>query len=144
MQLALVNKLGSSQDGELRAHTANSPQARAHTDERVKIYDIKMTDSIRFAPSESVLSGERKCECAEQDDFDFLKMLLSRSRKEPKVLPGCCSLTTQPAWGCSACPGLLPGFTWDYTRLKSSRCFPCDRVRPPISKGAQLTMSKTK
>lgn len=38
---------------------------------RVKIYDIKMTDSIRFAPSESVLSGEGKCECAEQDDFDF-------------------------------------------------------------------------
>lgn len=71
MQLARVDKWGSSQDGELRAHTENSPRACAHTDERVKIYDIKTTDSIRFAPSESVLSGERKCECAEQDDFGF-------------------------------------------------------------------------
>lgn len=28
--------------------------------------------------------------------------------------------------GCSACPGLLLGFTWDCTRLKNTQCFLCD------------------
>ena len=36
-----------------------------------KIYDIKLTDSIILAPSVAVWSGKRKCERAEQDDFDF-------------------------------------------------------------------------
>lgn len=69
MQIMLSDSWGG--EANLRAHTADSPRLCANTDETGEIYDIRMTESIIFAPSVAVCSGKRKCECAEQDDFDF-------------------------------------------------------------------------